>query len=85
VNPALGRFFDSQDEQPGRTPSVVLSYEFWRNRMGSDPAAIGQTLRVNGQTCTVIGIGPKDFQGASPTLYGAGARGSGTGSDGAAD
>jgi len=39
--------------------------------MGSDPAAIGQTLRVNGQTCTVIGIGPKDFQGASPMYYGA--------------
>jgi macrolide transport system ATP-binding/permease protein len=71
VNPALGRFFDRQDEQPGRAPSVVLSYEFWRNRMGSDPAAIGQTLRVNGQICTVIGIGPKDFQGASPMAYGA--------------
>jgi predicted permease len=71
VNPALGRFFDRQDEQPGRAPSVVLSYAFWRNQMGSDPAAIGQTLRVNGQTCTVIGIGPKDFQGASPMAYGA--------------
>jgi macrolide transport system ATP-binding/permease protein len=71
VNPALGRFFDRQDEQPGRAPTVVLSYEFWRNQMGSDPAAIGQTLRVNGQICTVIGIGPKDFQGASPMYYGA--------------
>ena len=71
VNPALGRFFDRQDEQPGREPSVVLSYEFWRNQMGLDPAAIGRTLRVNGQTCTVIGIGPKDFQGASPMYYGA--------------
>ena len=71
VHPALGRFFDRQDEQPGRTPSVVVSYEFWRNQMGSDPAAIGQILRVNGQICTVIGIGPKDFQGASPMYYGA--------------
>ena len=56
---------------PGRAPSVVLSYEFWRSRLGSDPAAIGRTLRVNGQTCTVIGIGPKDFRGASPMAYGA--------------
>jgi macrolide transport system ATP-binding/permease protein len=71
VNPALGRFFDRQDEQPGRAPSVVLSYEFWRNQMSSDPAVIGRTLRVNGQTCTAIGIGPKDFQGASPMAYGA--------------
>jgi len=71
VNPALGRFFDRQDEQTGRAPSVVLSYEFWRNQLGSNPAGIGQTLRVNGQTCTVIGIGPKDFQGASPMHFGA--------------
>jgi predicted permease len=71
VNPALGRFFDRQDEQPGRAPSVVLSYEFWRNQMASDAAAVGQTLRVNGQICTVIGIGPKDFRGASPMYYGA--------------
>jgi predicted permease len=71
VNPALGRFFDRQDEQPGRAPSVVLSYEFWRNHLGSDPAVIDQTLRVNGQTCTIIGIGPKNFQGASPMTYGA--------------
>jgi predicted permease len=71
VSPALGRFFDWQDEQPGRASSVVLSYEFWRNRMSSDPAAIGQTLRVNGQVCTVIGISPKDFQGASPMSYNA--------------
>ncbi len=71
VNPALGRFFDPQDEQPGRAPSVVLSYEFWQNQMGSDPAVISRTLRVNGQTCTVIGIGPKDFQGASPMSYNA--------------
>jgi predicted permease len=71
VNPALGRLFDRQDEQPGRAPSVVLSYEFWRNQMGSDPTAIGQTLRLNGQTCTVIGIASKGFQGASPMTNGA--------------
>jgi predicted permease len=71
VNPALGRFFDRRDEQSGGAPSVVLSYEFWRNQMGSDPAAVGQTLRVNGQTCTVIGVGPKEFKGASPAYYGA--------------
>ncbi|MBN1566362.1 MAG: ABC transporter permease [Acidobacteria bacterium] len=71
VNPALGRFFDRQDELPGRAPSVVLSYEFWKNQIGADPNAIGKTLRVNGQACTVIGIGPRDFQGASPMNYGA--------------
>jgi predicted permease len=71
VNPELGRFFNRQDEQPGHTPSAIVSYEFWRNRMSSDPAAIGRTLHVNGQICTVIGIGPKDFQGASPMSYNA--------------
>jgi predicted permease len=66
VNPTRGRFFDRNDEQSGRATSVVVSYQFWQSDMGSDPAVIGHTLRINGQTCTVIGIGPKNFQGASP-------------------
>src|SRR5207237_10883246 len=40
----------------------------WRERMNSDPNARGRTLRVNGQTATIIGIGPKDFLGVMPII-----------------
>jgi predicted permease len=54
--------------QPGQQPAVVISYRFWADHLASDPAIVGQMLRVNGYPCEVIGIGPKDFQGASPMV-----------------
>ncbi len=69
VTPLLGRVFDRRDEQPGGSPPVVVSYRFWQNQLGSDPAVIGRGLRVNGQPCTIIGVGPQEFQGASPMIY----------------
>lgn len=71
VHPALGSFFSQEEEQTGRSPNVVVSYRYWQNHLGSDPKAIGKALRVNGQTCTIIGVGPREFQGASPMVYGA--------------
>ena len=71
VNPALGRVFDQEEEQPGREPTVVISYRFWQNHLGADPAVIGKALRINGHPSAVVGVTPPDFQGASPLVYGA--------------
>src|SRR5208283_5467460 len=71
VQPALGRFFDQSDEQPGRAPIAVVSYRFWREHLGSDPAIVGKSLRINGYPSAVIGVGPKEFLGASPSLFAA--------------
>jgi len=69
VRPALGRFFDPASDQPGQAPAVVVSYRFWRDRLGGDPLVIGRTLRINGYPATVAGVGPKEFLGASPALF----------------
>ncbi len=69
VRPLLGRLFGIAEEKPGIAPEVVVSYRFWESHLGADPSIIGKTLHVNGNTCTVIGVGPKDFLGASPALY----------------
>ena len=69
VSPSLGRFFAAEEEQPGKAPTAVVSYRFWRDHLGSDPSIVGKSLRVNGQLSTVIGVGPEDFQGASPMMY----------------
>jgi len=71
VHPLLGRFFDSSFEQPGRAPAAVISYRFWQQHLGSDPAIIGKSLRINGYRATIIGVAPREFLGASPSLYAA--------------
>jgi predicted permease len=71
VRPTLGRFFEQEEEQPGRAPVIVVSYRFWQQHLGSDPSAAAKTLRINGQLCTVIGVGAKDFLGASPGYFAA--------------
>ena len=68
VRPALGRFPAQAGIQAGRAAVVAVSYRFWQRRLGGDPAIIGKTLRVNGYPCTIIGVGPKDFLGASPAI-----------------
>ncbi len=69
VRPLVGRFFEEADEQPGRTPTVVVSHRLWEDQLGSDPSIVGKALRINGYTSTVIGVGPKEFRGASPVLF----------------
>ncbi|HXJ03951.1 MAG TPA: FtsX-like permease family protein, partial [Candidatus Acidoferrum sp.] len=48
----------------GAAPVVVISDRFWRNRLNSSPNALGQILRLNGQIATIVGITPKNFNGA---------------------
>ncbi len=68
VTPARGRVFSPEQDKTGSAPSVFISHRFWRTRMNSDSRAVGRTLRVNGQTATIVGIGPKDFLGVLPAL-----------------
>jgi len=68
VSAARGRVFAPDTDKPGAAPVVVISDRFWREHMNADPAAVGQTMRVNGQTATIVGIGPKDFLGALPFI-----------------
>jgi predicted permease len=64
VQPQRGRVLSAGLDKPGDAPVVVISDRFWRSRLNSSPDAIGQTLRLNGQLATIVGITPKDFLGA---------------------
>jgi predicted permease len=66
VRPQRGRALSAALDKLGDAPDVVISDRFWRNRLNSSPAALGQTLRLNGQPATIVGIAPKDFLGALP-------------------
>ena len=69
VRTVLGRNFDHGLQQRGGAPEVVVSYRFWQTNLGSNPAAIGSTIRINGHACTVRGVAPADFQGQSPMIF----------------
>jgi predicted permease len=62
VQPALGRLFTSEDDSPGGAATAVVSYGFWRTKLGGDPAAIGRTIAVDGKPRVVIGVLPQDFR-----------------------
>jgi len=35
---------------------AVLAYEYWRGALGADPAVVGKTIIVNGQSLEIIGV-----------------------------
>ncbi|HKV92139.1 MAG TPA: ABC transporter permease [Candidatus Angelobacter sp.] len=64
VNALYGRVITPDDDKTrGTSPVVVLAYDFWKNKLGSNPNSIGQTLRINNYPFTVIGITPPGFYG----------------------
>lgn len=64
IDIAMGRSFRAdEDRTPGKDLVAVISYRLWERQFGSDPAAVGRTLRLNGTDFTVVGVAPKDFSG----------------------
>jgi len=58
VSPILGRPFTRNDAEPGQGQSVVLSYGLWQRYFSAAPDVINQTVRLNGEPFTVIGVMP---------------------------
>lgn len=64
AKPALGRFFlPGEDANPGANALVVVSHDFWQTHLGADSAIVGQTIGVNGQPYTLIGVASPEFHG----------------------
>jgi predicted permease len=69
VQPALGRFFASEEGHvPGRDAVVVLSFNFWKNALAGDPSILDATVWMNGIDFHVIGVAPAAFTGTEPPL-----------------
>jgi len=65
VNPWRGRLLTEADDQtPGSGAVAVASYSWWQ-RHGSDPAAVGKTIHIEGTDYTIAGIAPPGFFGIS--------------------
>lgn len=74
VQPAIGRLFDSNDDRlVGEAPVVVLGHGFWTSSFAADPSVLNKTLKINGQTLTIVGVAPPKFDGTTlglkPQVY----------------
>lgn len=61
VQPALGRGFALEEEQPGRSRVVVISHGLWQRKYGSDPTVLGSAILLDGVPHTVVGVMPPGF------------------------
>ncbi|HEX4311571.1 MAG TPA: ABC transporter permease [Acidobacteriaceae bacterium] len=61
VQPALGRFFSSADDQPGANATVVLTWGLWKRRFAGDRSIVGRMVRIDDNAYTVVGVLPSWF------------------------
>ena len=59
--PRLGRLFGPDDVAGDGSPVVLVSYRFWRDRFGGDPAVLGKMLQIDERPHEIIGVMPADF------------------------
>ncbi|HLW97505.1 MAG TPA: ABC transporter permease [Candidatus Acidoferrales bacterium] len=66
VQPELGRLFIPDEFQAGKNHVVVISDALWHSAFAGDPAAIGRSVSLDGQSYTVIGVMGPSFRFPNP-------------------
>jgi len=70
VKPILGRTFTEAEDSPNAGRFAVLTYDFWKNRLGGDREIVGRTLTMNSEPYSVLGVLPKGYEADPPAdLY----------------
>jgi putative ABC transport system permease protein len=68
VTAVAGRLLTESDDRPDAAPVVVLSYRVWQRRFGGSASAIGQSMRINGESFVIAGVLPAQFPMPVPDL-----------------
>src|SRR6266478_815393 len=58
VHPLLGRDFMPEDDKVGAPRTAILGYDLWQQFYGGDQEIVGKSLRIEGQSLTIIGVMP---------------------------
>ena len=69
----MGRWFTAEEDLPNAGHTVVLSYNFWTQRMASDPDILGKSITLSGNPYTVVGVVGREFDvrdfGPAPEVW----------------
>ncbi len=71
IPPAVGRYFNTGEDQPGAPASVVLSYALWRSQFNGDASIVGRSIVLSGTPHVVIGVAPPEYAltANAPPIY----------------
>lgn len=58
IHPILGRVFSEAESVYGKHYVAIVSRRFWQTRFGADPGILARTLRINGETYSIVGVVP---------------------------
>lgn len=62
VQPIAGRDFVTEEDQTGREKVVLIGEGLWRRRFGGDSGVLGKTIKLSGESFTVVGVMPESFR-----------------------
>ena len=69
----MGRWFTAEEDLPNAGFVAVLSYNFWTQRLASDPNVLGKSVTLSGNPYTVVGVVGPDFDvrdvGPAPEVW----------------
>src|SRR6185312_9426951 len=68
VKPTLGRAFLPGEDVAGREHVVVISDDLWRRNFAANPGIVNQTIPLNGQQYTVVGVMPPELSSLYRTV-----------------
>ena len=58
IQPARGRFFSAEEDDPRNRHVAVLGNEYWQRSFNGDPGVVGVSVTLNGEPMTIVGIAP---------------------------
>ncbi|MFC1761131.1 ABC transporter permease [Planctomycetota bacterium] len=62
IQAAMGRTFVQDEDSPGANPVIVISHRLWSRYLGEDPTVLGQSLRLDDNNYSIVGVLPRGFQ-----------------------
>lgn len=61
VSPVLGRDFFAGEDSPSAPRTIIVSHSTWQTQFARDPNILGQTVTLDGDTHTIVGVLPREF------------------------
>ena len=61
VKPEAGRLFLPEEERPGHNHVVLISHKLSETRFGADVAALGRSIKLDGEFYAIAGVMPAGF------------------------